>query len=217
MKIKYAILGLVSIPMSAFADSVNVSGSVTAGTDVSANGGHVYAGQYLQSIGGAYVGTFLSVGTTLKSGQSTVSGSYANALGAGTASGNYSSVISGGTAAGTNSVAISGGSTSANAQYSVATSGGSAQGNYSVAMGPSVISPSYACVVLGKNNVTKAIDGSTPSTSGWLDKDPLFAVGNGSGTTGDPNQYRNALTVYKDGTITMSKVQGDISMGVFGN
>ncbi len=31
--------------------------------------------------------------------------------------------------------------------------------------------------------------------------DPLFAVGNGNGIVGDPNRYRNALTVLKNGSV----------------
>jgi hypothetical protein len=51
----------------------------------------------------------------------------------------------------------------------------------------------------------------TPAS--WQPKDPLFVVGNGA----DANNKNNALAVYKDGTVTMSKAQGDILMGQFGN
>jgi len=208
---------------------VSQSGNVTAQNNLIAVTGYVKAQTYfwtpgyLSVNGSGSFGTTLSIGATLRSGSGAANGSYSTALGADTANGSYSAVIAGGvTGSGaSNSTAISGGSTSNNAQYSVALSGGTTKGNYSVSMGPDAVAPSYACVVLGRNNVTtKDNDGVTAFTTGsWVDTEPLFVIGNGTGNAADPANVknRNAFTVYKDGTVTMSKAQGDILMGVYGN
>lgn len=95
------------------------------------------------------------------------------------------------------------------------TGGSLAPANLSVALGAAATASSFSSVAIGRNNLTTALDGTAVSTTAWVDKDPLFSVGNGSGTVGDPNRYRNAFTVYKDGTVTLSKPQGDIQMGQF--
>lgn len=91
-----------------------------------------------------------------------------------------------------------------------------ATGTYASGFGSAANATSYSSMVVGRNNVTTASDGTAANAGAWVDKDPLFTVGNGTGVSGT-NQYRNAFTVFKDGTITMSKVQGDILMGVYGN
>ena len=54
----------------------------------------------------------------------------------------------------------------------------------------------------------------------------MFVIGCGSGAIieedGDESEYsvrdrKNALEVYDDGTIKINKVQGDISMGIYGS
>ena len=104
---------------------------------------------------------------------------------------------------------------------STAMSGGFANGNYSVAMGASSTAAAYQSVVLGRNN---AITGTENATA-WVDTDPLFVIGNGTGNSNDAPevQNRNALTVYKNGDMQITgkvnivKRQGDILMGEFGN
>lgn len=85
--------------------------------------------------------------------------------------------------------------------------------NSGIALGAAAQSPSYSCVSVGQFNKTVAKDDSSPSGSAWVGKDPLFLVGNGTSSA----NKSNALAVYKDGTVTMSKAQGDILMGQFGN
>jgi|GEM_PF-4423113 len=87
----------------------------------------------------------------------------------------------------------------------------------SVQIGQYATTDSFNSLVVGQYNVNKAKDGvTTPSPTAWRDGtgstpiDPLFVVGTGTSTT-----PKNAFTVYKDGTITMSQAQGDISMGQF--
>jgi hypothetical protein len=60
------------------------------------------------------------------------------------------------------------------------------------------------------------INDGNPNNDGnrvWMAADPVFEIGIGA----DANNRKNALTVYKDGRIEMSKRQGDILMGEFGN
>ena len=95
--------------------------------------------------------------------------------------------------------------------------GGVASGLYTTTSGAGASALSYSSVAFGRNNFATALDGTASTSGSWVDKDPLFIVGNGSGTAGDPNQLRNAFAIYKDGTVTMSKAQGDIGMGQFGN
>lgn len=93
------------------------------------------------------------------------------------------------------------------------TGSGTVAGSYGSAFGVSSNAGSYSCVVVGRNNKDQASDGAIVVAGSWVDKDPLFVAGNGADST-HPN---NAFAIYKDGTVTMSKAQGDILMGQFGN
>lgn len=86
-------------------------------------------------------------------------------------------------------------------------------GKYSSSFGYQTTAAAYNSFVVGRNNI-----GGGESDS-WEEEDPLLEVGNGSGDPNDPPeiQNRNALTVYKNGDITIPKRQGDILMGEFGN
>lgn len=70
------------------------------------------------------------------------------------------------------------------------------------AIGTSLFVPDNGCLVVGQWNET--------STAG--DED-LFILGNGTGA----NDKSNAFEVYKNGDVIIPKVQGDVSMGSFGN
>lgn len=86
-------------------------------------------------------------------------------------------------------------------------------GGGNVKIGPSATNTSFASLVVGQFNKNTQKDGVTPVTAGnWQANDPLLVAGNGS--SGSPN---NAFAVYKDGTVLVSKRQGDIGMGVFGS
>ena len=82
---------------------------------------------------------------------------------------------------------------------------------YSVVFGLAPTTNSYSSVIFGRYNKDTTYEGNAVTPGSWQPKDPLLVVGNGV----DANNKNNAFAVYKDGTITMSKVQGDISMGVF--
>lgn len=97
----------------------------------------------------------------------------------------------------------------------VSLAGGYAAGVGSLAAGQGSFSAAAQCYVFGRNNVVTGAENS----SDWVDADPLFVIGNGSGDSGDPPeiQNRDALVVYKNGNVKISKRQGDILMGEFGN
>lgn len=88
-----------------------------------------------------------------------------------------------------------------------------ASGQGAVAFGVNTTADAFASVALGYFNVG---GGDSDSIQG---DDPLFEIGNGTGDENDPPEVRNrnALTVYKNGNITIPKRQGDILMGEFGN
>lgn len=90
----------------------------------------------------------------------------------------------------------------------------------SVQIGQFATNGSFNALVVGRYNLNTAKDGTTaPTATSWVANDPLFVVANGTGNVADAPgvRNRNAFAVYKDGTITMSKAQGDVLMGQFGN
>lgn len=74
-------------------------------------------------------------------------------------------------------------------------SGGStATGTYSVGLGAAATAASYSSVVLGRYNLTPSV-----TAESWVPTDPLFVVGNGA----DVSNPANALTILKDGTVSL--------------
>jgi len=87
------------------------------------------------------------------------------------------------------------------------------QGNHAFGFGDFLIVDSYSSFVVGRWNR----GGGNLTT--WVESDPLFEVGNGTGDyDNDPPEVasRSAFTVFKNGKIKMDR-QGDILMGEFGN
>jgi hypothetical protein len=190
-----------ALRLGAFYSITNAS----VGSNSIAFGGGTASGQQSFSSGGTasgYLSTALGNSTASNQyalavgGYSSASGNTAVAMGYGaTASGNYSFSF-GGMALGDNSTAFGGGTaTGVSSVVFGAGSGSYAQAAYSV--------------VMGRNNVMEG----DPAT--WVTTDPLFVVGNGTGTS--PSLRSNAFVVYKNGDIKIPKAQGDIIMGEFGN
>lgn len=73
--------------------------------------------------------------------------------------------------------------------------------NYSLTVGAGLINTWSYSTLVGKYNAYQGGSGL------------LFIVGNGA----DSTHRSNALEVYNDGTVLISKAQGDILMGQFGN
>jgi hypothetical protein len=98
-----------------------------------------------------------------------------------TASGNFSSALGiSATASGTGSVA---------AGYYV-----TASGSYSTAFGNTTTAQADNSFVIGAYNVASG------SATSWVSTDPLFVAGNGGG----PSATSNALTLYKNGNLTIA-------------
>jgi len=83
-----------------------------------------------------------------------------------------------------------------------------ASGEASLAANHYTTAASYASSAFGRFNV----GGGTPTS--WVGEDPLFEIGIGT----SPSNRANAVTVRKDGEVTIVKLkpQGDILMGEFG-
>lgn len=166
-------------------DSVNIGGgSVAFGSDTKASGGLSFA------VGGLNVasGNF-SIATGVFS-SATGDASFSGGLGT-VASGYYSVALGYYTkASALNSMAI-GDSTIASGSYSFCSGGGtSASGAYTNAFGLNTTAKAYNSFVLGRYNVVAGDSGS------WTATDPLFVIGNGSGTG---SSRSNAVTVLKNG------------------
>lgn len=80
----------------------------------------------------------------------------------------------------------------------------------SLALGSSTQVFAIGGVALGSYNLAKDKNGKMPNNTSSSPDDPIFEVGNG-------NAYKaaNALTIYRDGTIRITKPQGGIAMGQF--
>lgn len=137
-------------------------------------------------------------------------GTYSSAMSWGNALGNDSFAASSGYAEGDSSTAINQGVTMGGYSFAV---GGVAEGYFSIAAGYGTFSKAAYSFVVGRYN---AVEGDS---NDWIESEPLFVVGNGTGNSSDPPEVenRNALTVYKNGNISIPKRQGDIPMGEFGN
>jgi hypothetical protein len=149
-------------------------------------------------------------------GGSLASGSGSFAVGNGNVAAEWGSV-----ALGSNSVASAYGSVAIGnwnfATGAAATAMGfmsTASGEASAALGCKTRAESFASFVIGQFNVGGHSAGGNEY---WVLADPVFEIGIGDddGVSG-PN-YRNAMTVYKNGRVIIHQVQGDILMGEFGN
>jgi hypothetical protein len=83
---------------------------------------------------------------------------------------------------------------------------GYATGQSTIAVGTGITVTALSCVGVGSYNVTSG----TFSGTSWVSSDPIFVVGNGSGTS----SQSNAMTVLKSGAILIHP-SGDLSMGSF--
>lgn len=89
-----------------------------------------------------------------------------------------------------------------------------AVGNLSCAFGFKTVAYSQSSFVVGQYNEI-----SLGSLGAWVGSESVFEIGNGTGNPSDPVEVRNrnALTVYKNGDVKITKRQGDILMGEFGS
>ena len=135
------------------------------------------------------------------------SAKFSNAFGIGSvASGLRSFAAGSSTASGLGSVAL--GNSKASGRYSFAmgtfvvknildpTLMTHASGDYSAAIGVGTSAHSYCMMALGSYNLT-----GTASLNSWVERDPIFVVGNGRRTVGTMVERSNALTILKNGNI----------------
>jgi hypothetical protein len=170
------------------------------------------------------------VGATAMGGQDTASGGYSTAMGYYTrASGDYSlatgymthatgsySLATGNRATTYNwcSVAMGYGTTASGSEslatgYNTTASGEAsstlgfytkASGYYSIAAGFRNVANTFGSLVIGQYNDTSKYHGNN-SYNNWYNDDPVFVIGNGSGST-----RSNALTVIKNGRVGLQTV-----------
>ncbi|WP_309383709.1 hypothetical protein [Cerasicoccus frondis] len=91
------------------------------------------------------------------------------------------------------------------------------EGELASAFGYYTTASTYGGMAIGQYNEAVTKGGNTPDPDDWqgegADPGPVFEVGIGTGSS----DLQNAMTIFQDGTIIIGKVQGDISMGAFGN
>lgn len=82
----------------------------------------------------------------------------------------------------------------------------------SMASGHYVSTSAIGAVALGRYNVGSERKDGTAADPAVVDpSDPILTLGNGTGTS----NRSNAITVYRDGTVRLTKAAGGISMGQF--
>lgn len=96
---------------------------------------------------------------------------------------------------------------------STAMGNSNASGDYSTAIGDHASAASYCSTAIGQYNI-----GTATSATTWVLTDPLFEIGNGTGSGQTPRS--DALIVYKNGTVAVPTAlrcapTGDLSMGAF--
>lgn len=77
-----------------------------------------------------------------------------------------------------------------------------------VALGKELTAKSYASVVIGQHNEVLPEEANSQSRWTWETEDPVFVIGVGNGVSGDPDEKKNALVVYKDGRVTIPNPSG---------
>jgi len=172
--------GTYSVISGGYNNTVTGSGSVVSGGI-----NNTVTGTY-SFIGGGYNSTVSNTYGTIAGGQAnSVQGQY-GFVGSGYRNdslGNYASVLNGqfNIASGANSVVLNGVSNVAS-------------GDHSAAMGYSVTAPAFAQTTVGQYNMPTGTENLTT----WVATDPLFVVGNG---TGSGASRSNAMTVLKNGNV----------------
>jgi hypothetical protein len=221
---------------SALSENVSISGGYSNGNYSTAMSNGYASADYSTAMSNGYASADYS--TAMSSGAAT--SSFATAMSAGYADAAYATAISEGHAYGHASTAMSGGHANgyysaamtygyANGDYSTAMSNGIANGYYSIAAGQTQVS-SFSAAAFGHYNEDRNVSGGT--TWSGTSQDSVFEVGIGTNLF----NRANALTVLQDGsveigkdatdgsiplqvksdgTVVLTKPQGDISMGAY--
>ena len=183
-----------------------VGRAVAPGTDSIASGFGAQAEGWCSGAIGNYV--FSMGDSTFATGMlSYAIGNYSVAMGNNCVTWGVESVALGSHAWTSGYASFATGQGGAGGDYSLAGGTGRANGSYAVAFGKSTLANAFGCLAIGQYNV------GAGGGAAWVSTDPIFEIGIGS----DSANLKNAVTVYKDGTVLIPKRQGDISMGEFGN
>ena len=140
---------------------------------------------------------------------STANGSNAVAIGNNASAGNSGTAIGTYVTAGASAMAF-GYENSASGPSSTALGNSTtASGTFATAAGMLTVANAYDSFVIGTYNLGQQENGTAPSLIAWQATDPLFEIGNGTGTS-----KSDALVVYKDGT---AKFQGAVTVPASGD
>ncbi len=214
------LLGTQSPSFAANFDAPTVDNGISAGANIKSTGGSIFTtgGSIYMTTGNIYTTApagFIKSQTYLEAGSYVRAGTLIQALGGAVTAG--TDVQAGNNGLFGNSVRV-GNSAVVPAARSLQL-GDLADASFS-----------YNTLVVGKYNKlvgTSASPTAAPASGSWSAVDPVLVVGNGA-TAADRG---NALTVYKDGTfelpgkftvdklgvVKMTKRQGDVGMGQYGN
>jgi autotransporter adhesin len=133
------------------------------------------------------------------------------------ATGNESVALGNGTLSTANQSVAFGNTTQATGNQSASFGSGTvASGAVSVALGSNTSANAYADLVIGRYNFGQNSTGGSPTLGSWVSTDPVFEIGNGTGTT----TLADAFVVFKSGnTAAHGTIRcaagGDLSMGSF--
>lgn len=150
------------------------------------SGGNV-TGEMATAMSGGSAGAYHAVAMN----DSFADGMNSAAMGESFAVGNASVALAGSYSDGAFSVALSGGNSIG--AFTTALSGGSAEGENSIAGGKGIVAKAYASTALGAWNTIQ-----TGWPASWVESDPLFTIGNGSGNS----TRSNAMMMLKNGQTT---------------
>lgn len=179
------------------------NGSIASGVESTAMGSHSTAAGYSSTAMGYSIA---SSDYSSAMGNSQASGEGSTATGASMGSGDYSTATGISTATGSFSMAM--GNSISSGENSTATGVSTASGDYSTAMGVSTASGICSTAVGYAANATSFVSASFGrynkvwgSGNSWIEDDPLFLIGNGSGSG---IQASNALAIRKNGQTTLT-------------
>ncbi len=113
--------------------------------------------------------------------------------------------IGSGNIAGASSIGVGTNVTASGTDSSAFGYGSTASGAYSFAAGIGTVALAYDSVALGAYNIPSG------SGTGWVATDPLFTIGNGSGST----SLSSALTVLKNGNVGIGSAAPVARLGVY--
>ncbi|MEJ2185325.1 MAG: tail fiber domain-containing protein [Gemmatimonadota bacterium] len=175
---------------TALGENTTASGvsAVAMGSFTTAGGTSSSASGYMAQALGSY--------STASGYYALASGDYSTAFGAHASASGDASVAFGNSAVATGNRSMAVGEVTTASGYGAVAFGmnTTASGGLAAALGYGTVAQAYGSLVIGQFNVTEG----TPTS--WTGSDPLFVAGSGTG----PTARSNALTLYKNGNLTIA-------------